>query len=325
MGTPAVRDHARGISEQDDEIYRACLEHGPLSVAALAASLELGTPAVEANVTRLRRLGLVGEAGGLVTALPPRAPLHGLAVDLESAAVEARQRATGWGTLWQQHRVRAPYLEVLDTDAEAAAADDALLHSAHDRIRSLQVGPIRSAVQPGPPRIPEGFFAATARGVRFHVVYGVGILQDPEGLAAVRASIAAGEEARVFPDVPVNVAIADDRLAMVTFAGNAENPRNAALVHPSGMLTALISLFESYWRMGVPVSPEEEPTGTHDLDQHGRQLLAYLSAGLTDESIARELGVSERTVGRRIARLQELLGARSRFQLGSQATRRGWV
>ncbi|MFE3902834.1 helix-turn-helix transcriptional regulator [Streptomyces sp. NPDC059153] len=56
-----------------------------------------------------------------------------------------------------------------------------------------------------------------------------------------------------------------------------------------------------------------------------RQLLSYLSAGLTDESIARELGVSYRTVTRRIARLQEMLGARTRFQLGVQAGRRGWL
>lgn len=56
-----------------------------------------------------------------------------------------------------------------------------------------------------------------------------------------------------------------------------------------------------------------------------RRLLTCLSAGLTDESIARELGVSERTVGRRITRLQELLGARTRFQLGVQASRHGWL
>jgi DNA-binding NarL/FixJ family response regulator len=54
-------------------------------------------------------------------------------------------------------------------------------------------------------------------------------------------------------------------------------------------------------------------------------LLAYLNAGLTDEAIARELDVSERTVGRRISRLQDMLGVASRFQLGSQAARRGWV
>ena len=48
-------------------------------------------------------------------------------------------------------------------------------------------------------------------------------------------------------------------------------------------------------------------------------------AGLTDESIAREFGVSERTIARRIGRLQEALGAQTRFQLGVQASRQGWL
>ena len=43
------------------------------------------------------------------------------------------------------------------------------------------------------------------------------------------------------------------------------------------------------------------------------------------EVIARDLGVSERTVARRIARLQQTMAARSRFQLGLQAERRGLV
>ncbi|NUR97005.1 MAG: LuxR family transcriptional regulator, partial [Kribbellaceae bacterium] len=35
--------------------------------------------------------------------------------------------------------------------------------------------------------------------------------------------------------------------------------------------------------------------------------------------------VSERTVARRIGRLQEALGAQTRFQLGVQASRQGWL
>ncbi|WP_406385668.1 response regulator transcription factor [Streptomyces sp. NBC_01618] len=78
--------------------------------------------------------------------------------------------------------------------------------------------------------------------------------------------------------------------------------------------------------MAVPLPPAGEgvQSGASPTNE-SRQLLSYLSAGLTDESIARELGVSERTVARRIVRLQEMLGARTRFQLGVQASRRGWL
>jgi DNA-binding NarL/FixJ family response regulator len=40
--------------------------------------------------------------------------------------------------------------------------------------------------------------------------------------------------------------------------------------------------------------------------------------------IARHLGVSGRTLRRRIAQVQEQLGATSRFQAGLRAGRRGW-
>lgn len=56
-----------------------------------------------------------------------------------------------------------------------------------------------------------------------------------------------------------------------------------------------------------------------------RQLLMLMHTGAIDEAIARELGVSARTVHRRITRLQNLLGVRSRFQLGVIACQRGWV
>lgn len=52
------------------------------------------------------------------------------------------------------------------------------------------------------------------------------------------------------------------------------------------------------------------------------RLLTMLSAGLKDEAIARQLAVSSRTVGRRVAELMDALGARTRFQAGLYAQRR---
>ncbi|NUT90617.1 MAG: HTH domain-containing protein [Saccharothrix sp.] len=53
--------------------------------------------------------------------------------------------------------------------------------------------------------------------------------------------------------------------------------------------------------------------------------MALLATGATDRAIARELGVSTRTVHRKIARLQSLLGVRSRFQLGVCAAGHRWL
>jgi DNA-binding NarL/FixJ family response regulator len=54
-------------------------------------------------------------------------------------------------------------------------------------------------------------------------------------------------------------------------------------------------------------------------------LLLELAGGAKDEQIARALGMSVRTVRRRVADLMDELGADSRFQAGVEAVRRGWI
>ena len=50
-----------------------------------------------------------------------------------------------------------------------------------------------------------------------------------------------------------------------------------------------------------------------------------LAAGAKDEQIARTMGLSLRTIRRRIADLMIELGADTRFQAGAEAVRRGWL
>jgi len=69
---------------------------------------------------------------------------------------------------------------------------------------------------------------------------------------------------------------------------------------------------------GFPAMPDS-PT----LDE--RNLLQRMADGSTDESIARRLGISDRQVRRRIARLLQRLGVSSRFAAGAEAVRRGWL
>jgi DNA-binding NarL/FixJ family response regulator len=54
-------------------------------------------------------------------------------------------------------------------------------------------------------------------------------------------------------------------------------------------------------------------------------LLRQLASGAKDEQIARTMGLSLRTIRRRIADLMIELGADTRFQAGAEAVRRGWL
>ncbi|MFF8828103.1 helix-turn-helix domain-containing protein [Streptomyces sp. NPDC015131] len=55
------------------------------------------------------------------------------------------------------------------------------------------------------------------------------------------------------------------------------------------------------------------------------EILALLLAGLTDASVAKQLGLGLRTVQRRVRGLMEAAGVTTRLQLGWAAYRLGWV
>src|SRR4051812_1586840 len=72
---------------------------------------------------------------------------------------------------------------------------------------------------------------------------------------------------------------------------------------------------------GYSLGPGDPQEAAAVLDIPGAaRILDGMAAGETDEVIARGLGVSTRTLNRRIALLMETLGARTRFQLGARLT-----
>jgi len=97
----------------------------------------------------------------------------------------------------------------------------------------------------------------------------------------------------------------------------------ALLIHPSGLLDLVISIFEEYWRAATPFLPiaAAEPADD-DID---RDLLRLLLLGVTDAAAASQLGVSLRTVQRRISELMQQAEVTTRIQLGAEAVRRSWV
>ncbi|GGV18531.1 hypothetical protein GCM10010182_45040 [Actinomadura cremea] len=52
-----------------------------------------------------------------------------------------------------------------------------------------------------------------------------------------------------------------------------------------------------------------------------REIMALLTAGMTDAAVADRLGVCQRTVQRHVRRTMEQVGARSRLELGIRLAR----
>ncbi|SDF95457.1 regulatory protein, luxR family [Lentzea fradiae] len=293
-----------GLSPEGEELYLAMLRGERGGAGAARAELE--------------RLGLV--RGNEVR--PPRSALAAIASGHEVAALRARETAELLAAAYAEHGAKeVDFVEVLSGADEVISTFEEMQARAVGEIRALDPGSYLSPQPEATPAQPP----ALARGVAYRVVYSCEVLGTEPGFASVQQSIAAGEQARTFPDVPLKLVIADSDRALIAVPTVTGGNVVALLIHPSVLLSALIELFEAFWRMGVAVTPVGPAAADEEPTTETRKLMALLSAGLTDESIARELGVSERTVHRRVSRLQQLLGAQTRFQLGVQASRHGWL
>jgi DNA-binding CsgD family transcriptional regulator len=169
------------------------------------------------------------------------------------------------------------------------------------------------------PAMAELVAEAVRSGRRSRALYPVHILNDAPGVVMARAE--AGEEIRVLPELPTRMVIIGSTHAILPEPlGYADSPRT--LIRQQGIVEALTLLFEQLWERAAPVAHLERADTRPEVR---RFLLEQLATGAQDEQIARRLGVSLRTVRRRVAELMADLGADSRFQAGCEAVRRGWL
>lgn len=164
-------------------------------------------------------------------------------------------------------------------------------------------------------------------GLRMRTVFDRSLLEDPPQVRRILQGIAAGEQGRV-ARVPLKLALIDREWAMLPLlhAGDT-TPEAAIIVRRSVLLDSLLALFESVWEHAAELKPQTGDelllAGTSEGDL--RQLAHLLAAGMTEIAIAHHLGVSQRTVRRRIKDLMDELRVDSRFAAGVRAAGRGWL
>jgi DNA-binding CsgD family transcriptional regulator len=161
------------------------------------------------------------------------------------------------------------------------------------------------------------------RGVQMRVVYSAEALTAKEKFDTVSALTGRGEQARTLPDLPLKLMIVDGRVARVSLTSDEYATESVAVIRKSGLLDALIALFEVYWEAAHPVGAAGKPPPA--LTAEESRVLELLGAGFKDEAIARNLNTSMRTTSRRVLRILEVLQSSTRFQAGAQAVRRGWL
>lgn len=313
-----------GLDAMASTVYLELLQAENSSAALLAGRLGRDADEVEAALDRLASAGLVWQVGfrpSTYVALAPevsvpqligrrRDELTQLQVEVDKLAAELT-RAAG-------ERSTPPVEEVVGSEAVVTALGH-LQAEAREEILIVDAPPyLNDTVSPN-----DGEFAALAKGVRYRVLYHPDSLVTPEAVEQMRRCVAAGEEARIAVDPGVKMVVADRRIACIVTATTAPDPTRRLLVSSPVLVDALVNTFHLNWQRATPVDVESAcEDGIGDKD---RRLLRLLAAGLQDKAIARSMGVTERTVGRRVNEVMRRLDAETRFQAGVRAAERGWL
>jgi predicted transcriptional regulator len=320
---------AVGIDGMEERVYRELVATFDADPGVLAQRLDASPAVVRSSLESLQSKGLVRRVAGDSSAYLPTPPDVGLGPLLlrgQEALEGARQDVSQLTETYHRGVRRRDHGRLV----EVITGGDALRRQLHD----LQLGARTEVValcKAGHVTMPSADnteeFAALAKGVRYRVIYEQALLDEPGMLANVTEGLRAGEAARATSTVPVRLMIADQRLGLCPLVPVAEGfgEPTAALVRDSNLLTALQALFESYWERSSPLHVDGPGQTVAALPAEDRALLSLLVSGVTDKAIANNLGISQRTVQRRIAELLSRAGAVTRPQLAWQAARLGWL
>ncbi|MFE3904920.1 LuxR family transcriptional regulator [Streptomyces sp. NPDC059153] len=314
-----------GIDHAAVQVYLALLELAPAPLSAIGTAAGLGGAELATAYGALIDAGLASaaeEGGDVVAPVPPTAGLEILARHRAAEVEESRITVGGAFESFRRQRLTAyndNLVEVVTGDAVGPRIRHAWA-SARDQIRQFE----------SPPYFPlseatDDALATLARGVTQRVVYSRESLEHPGHLKdVIEPCIKAGEQARVLPSVPVKLVIIDEAYALVSLSIKEADVHNTTLVvQPCGLLSALVALFEQSWQNALPFHGRTTRPG--GLPPADRRLLWLLAGGASDDVIARELGISRRTLFRRMQILMAQLGAANRFQMALQAQRCGWL
>jgi DNA-binding CsgD family transcriptional regulator len=158
---------------------------------------------------------------------------------------------------------------------------------------------------------------AVRAGTEQRTLYDDSVLDSPALAANVAEWAAAGERQRVLAGIPSEFVVYGDT-AVVGPEVWGDPASQYVVVRDPMLVRAFIEVFDRMWAAASPIPSRR--TADDGEDDH---LLDLLSRGFKDEAIARYLGWSLRTVRRRVARLMDELGTKTRFQLGAEAVRAG--
>jgi DNA-binding transcriptional regulator GbsR (MarR family) len=321
---------ALGMRPVDGMVYATLVRHPRASSVELAEQCGLSTQLVSRALSRLTASGMTSRAPGRPARYLAVAPDVALGTLLGRKETELRAARSSVHQLMEVFREASRFThpaELVEVVTGIENINNRVGHmqsAARTQIRGFDKPPYLRA--PGQNLHAEG--RRLIEGIRYRVIYDRDAVAWPGRLADdILVSCAQGELARVRPELPMKLILADDSQAIIPISPSLHVVDAAYVIHPSALLDALATLFEAEWARALPLgdvlSGADGRSGGPD--DETMSLLTLLAAGQTDDGIARALGWSPRTTQRRVQRLMADLNATTRFQAGMAAKERGWL
>lgn len=318
-------------------VYQYATRRGALSPSALdgvAAELGLSAGEVFAAAARLVELHMLrtgDEGDGTLVPVDPRAAATLLISPIERAILQQREVAD---------RLRAR-IDSIAGPAGAAPGPLGVIDQVEGeaevrgllRLAAAECGAEAAVLRPGgevPAAEDATPVSALFDGCCGELGGGIGIRvlaphRDRADFASrTRATrlVEGGAELRTVRAVPQAAVVFDRALAVVVDPGDGVRPPTARPVTDPAMVRCLIDMFDVLWESASPFVPDDTGYAEDIADDFQRSIAQLMSQGLTDEAVARRLGMSVRTCRRHIAALMRSLDSVSRFQAGVQLAHR---
>ncbi|WP_436496301.1 helix-turn-helix transcriptional regulator [Actinokineospora sp. HUAS TT18] len=315
-----------GLGENENEVYFALLETPRASATLLSKQTGLAVDDVDAAMTRLLGNGLIQQLSfspaTYVVAAPEEALsalIHRRRGDLAKMQVMVEEIAERYRADTTPANADEPLVELIEGEEAVLAAIARIQVNARKELLGIDAPPyIGGQTSPNDIELTQ-----LARGVSYRFIYAPEALTRPEDIEQLRMCVDAGEEARILPNLTMKLSIADRSVALMPASYQDPDPTRRLLVRSSALIDVLVSYWETVWAKATPAIVSGAPEG--GLGERDRELLSLLASGMKDRAIARAMGVTERTIGRRLTELMNELGAETRFQAGVQAAHRGWL
>lgn len=316
-----------GLSAAEERAYLELVRRGSETLRSAAEVLGLPEDEAARVFSGLEDKGLISRTAGPEPRMRPTPPAHAvsvLAMEVEQRLERARIAASTLASEWKLRHHEA----AVDDLVELVSGVDSLTRRVESLARQVErefMGFVAAPVYLAGPTNIDLTLEMLSRGVRTRAIYEHAVFDAPGAREAILRSAEAGEEARVIDRLPSKLLIIDRRTALIQVdVGETDAPPSAAILH-SPLAENVVVLFEELWRRAVPMTGPVAATGSEDVTADDRRVLELLVAGLSDDAIARQLGISRRTLHRRLRQLMDLTGTDSRVQLVWRATARGWL